>query len=435
MYHYWRKVVSDKIAAIRGMNDVLPLQIANWQYVERVLASTMLSYGYQEIRFPLVESTTLFKRSIGDVTDIVEKEMYTFTDLNGDSLTLRPEGTAPCVRACLEHGLLHNQSQKLWYMGPMFRHEKPQKGRYRQFTQIGVEALNLQGVAIELEMIAMSKRLWQQLGIASSLTLEINTLGTLIERQAYRDQLVSYFEKHINSLDEDSQKRLTRNPLRILDSKNPDMQAIIKQAPKLYDSLTEESKAHFDALCQGLKQLGIAYEINPCLVRGLDYYGHTVFEWVTTQLGSQATVCAGGRYDGLVEQLGGPSTPAVGFAMGLERLLLLMELENVTPTTKAPVTFFIMATSELAMMTALSIAEMLRSLPQGFCVLTNVAGGSFKSQFKKADKSEARFALILGDDELSQGKISIKDLRQESEQVEVEIKHLGDYLEKRLGRG
>ena len=322
--------MTEKIQAVRGMNDILPQESRKWFLLEKVFARCLLQYAYQEIRFPIVESTQLFKRAIGEVTDVVEKEMYTFTDLNGDSLTLRPEGTAGCLRACLEHGLLHNQQQKLWYTGPMFRHEKPQKGRYRQFHQFGVEALGIDGCSIELELIAICKRLWRELRVENSVRLQINTLGELHERQSYKEKLVAFFHANFNKLDDDSRRRLDKNPLRILDSKNPDIQALLLEAPKLIDSLGEASTTKFSNVCEGLTKLGISYDINPFLVRGLDYYGHTVFEWVTDKLGSQATVCAGGRYDALVEQLGGQSMPAIGFAMGAERLLLLMETLNIS---------------------------------------------------------------------------------------------------------
>ncbi|MGQ3891046.1 histidine--tRNA ligase [Legionella sp. CNM-4043-24] len=425
--------MAEKIQAIRGMNDVLPQDSATWRQLENVFADCLSRYGYHEIRFPVVESTHLFKRTIGEVTDIVEKEMYTFTDLNGDSLTLRPEGTAGCLRACLEHGLLHNQQQKLWYLGPMFRHEKPQKGRYRQFHQLGVEALGMDGVEIELELISMCRRLWRQLGIETYLRLQINTIGELSERQAFRERLVAFLTPIASQLDADSQRRLTRNPLRILDSKNPEVQALLRDAPTLSDSLSEASRQKFHALCQGLDRLGIAYDINPLLVRGLDYYGHTVFEWVTDQLGSQATVCAGGRYDVLVEQLGGQSTPAIGFAMGLERLLLLMETLDVPLDKPRSPLFFLVAVSDEARQQALVIAEELRDANPAWRVINNTAGGSFKSQFKKADKSGADFALILGDDELQQGKVSVKNLRRDEEQVTIYRQQLSASLKGYLG--
>lgn len=414
------------------MNDILPHQTPSWRQLEEAFTRCLLKYGYQEIRFPLLESTQLFKRTIGEVTDIVEKEMYTFSDLNGDSLTLRPEGTAGCLRACLEQGLLHNQQQKLWYMGPMFRHEKPQKGRYRQFCQFGVEAFGMSGAAIELELIAICQRLWTILGIHQEVQLQINTLGELSERQAYREKLVAYFKTHFDKLDEDSKRRLDRNPMRILDSKNPDLQTLIQEAPRLIDSLGEESQKRFSDLCEGLAKLGITYTINPFLVRGLDYYGHTVFEWVTDKLGSQATVCAGGRYDALVEHLGGNPTPAVGFAMGAERLLLLLEtlavLQDNTPTPS----IFIIASSDEAMREALVLAEKLRDANQDWLVITNTVGGGFKSQFRKADKSGAEFALILGEDEIARGTIGIKNLRKQEEQVTIPRQELIGYLQGEL---
>ncbi len=420
--------MSERIQAVRGMNDVLPDRTAIWRYVEQNFASCLLRYGYQEIRFPLVESTQLFKRTIGEVTDIVEKEMYTFNDLNGDSLTLRPEGTAGCLRACLEHGLLHNQQQKLWYMGPMFRHERPQKGRYRQFTQFGVEAFGIPDFTIELELISICRRLWAQLGFANHVELQINTLGELAERQNYKKVLIEYLRDHYQQLDEDSKRRLERNPLRILDSKNPELQQLIAKAPKLIDVLEGKSREHFQAFCDGLTALQIPYTINPFLVRGLDYYGHTVFEWVTDKLGSQATVCAGGRYDILVEQLGGASTPAVGFALGIERILLLMETLNSISLPEKSESLFIIATNTEAVVQGLAIAELIRNTYPSIEVITNTAGGSFKSQFKKADKSGARFALILGDDEIAKQCVSIKDLRKDMEQITVEQKNINQFL-------
>lgn len=427
--HYWRKRVAEqRIQAIRGMNDVLPDKTSSWRYLEQKFVQCLSRYGYQEIRFPLIENTQLFKRTIGEVTDIVEKEMYTFNDLNGDSLTLRPEGTAGCVRACLEHGLLYNQQQKLWYMGPMFRHERPQKGRYRQFTQFGVETFGMSGASIELELIAIGYRLWNELGFAHSVQLHINSLGELSERQNYKLILVDYFKAHYDALDDDSKRRLERNPLRILDSKNPELQNLISNAPKFSDCLGEESKAHFQALCDGLTALNIPFIINPVLVRGLDYYGHTVFEWVTDKLGSQATICAGGRYDMLVEQLGGHATPAVGFALGIERILLLMDTLNCVQQKDEPLALFIMATNPQAAITAHIIADSIRTAYPAITVINNTAGGSFKSQFKKADKSGARLALILGDDEVANQQISIKDLRTASEQVTIEQQSINQFI-------
>lgn len=424
--------MSEKVQGVRGMNDVLPEQTFAWRHLEQSFANCLSQYGYQEIRFPLVESTQLFKRTIGEVTDIVEKEMYTFTDLNGDSITLRPEGTAGCVRACLEHGLLHNQQQKLWYCGPMFRHEKPQKGRYRQFYQLGVEALGIAGVGIELELIAICKRLWEQLDITNVVRLQINTLGELSERHAYREALINYLKPHFEQLDDDSKRRLNKNPLRILDSKNPDMQSIIQKAPKLIDVISKPSRQHFLAVCKGLDALGISYTVNPFLVRGLDYYGHTVFEWVTDKLGSQATVCAGGRYDKLIEQVGGNPTPAVGFAMGIERLLLLRETIAAEQFKEPPPFIYFIAVGDEALQQALVLAETLRNAEHQWNIIVHTSGGSFKSQFKKADKSGARFALILGSDEVSQRQVGIKDLRHSEEQKTIPQHELTQYIKSQL---
>jgi histidyl-tRNA synthetase len=409
--------VVSRIQAVRGMNDILPSQCASWRFVEQQFIQCMKSYAYKEIRLPFLESTQLYKRSIGEITDIVEKEMYTFNDLNGDSLSLRPEGTAGCVRACLEHSLLHHQQQKLWYHGPMFRHEKPQKGRYRQFYQFGVEVFGIPGIGIELELIALCRHFWRMLGIDEALSLQVNTLGTLAERKAYREQLIAYFEAHSDDLDEDSQRRLHKNPMRILDSKNPTMHQLIMEAPKLIDALSAESHELFARLCHGLQELEIPFTVNPFLVRGLDYYEHMVFEWVTDRLGSQATVCAGGRFDQLVEQLGGQKNSALGFALGEERLILLMESLEKEPVLDASPMFFMIAVGEDAMLSALALAESLRRDEPQWSVMVSTAGGSFKSQFKQADKSGARLALILGEDEMRERMISIKDLRQSKEQV------------------
>lgn len=425
--------MAERIQAIRGMNDILPENTPLWRHIEQTFINCLTRYGYQEIRFPLVESTQLFKRTIGEVTDIVEKEMYTFDDLNGDSITLRPEGTAGCVRACLEHGLLYNQQQKLWYLGPMFRHERPQKGRYRQFNQLGVEAFGIPGAQIELELISLCRQFWTQLGFADSVQLQINTLGELSERQKYKEILVAYLNDHANQLDEDSKRRLHRNPLRILDSKNPEMQQLVANAPKLIDVLEGKSLEHFHSFCNGLDALEIPYVVNPVLVRGLDYYGHTVFEWVTDRLGSQATICAGGRYDILVEQLGGHPTPAVGFALGIERIFLLMETLNLLGQEDAKKSVFIIATNESAAVKGLVIAESIRSAYPTAEVVVNTAGGSFKSQFKKADKSGAKVALVLGDDEIANQKISIKDLRNGAEQITVDQSAVAQFLNDYLG--
>lgn len=416
--------MTNTIQAIRGMNDILPNQTAGWYWMESNLREIISSYGYQEIRLPIVEKTELFRRSIGDVTDIVEKEMYTFLDRNGDSLSLRPEGTAGCVRAGIEHGLLYNQIQRLWYMGPMFRHERPQKGRYRQFYQIGVEAFGLAGPDIDVELILMTARFWQRLGISQYVELQLNSLGSANARKTHRESLVSYFSKHQAQLDEDSQKRLHTNPLRILDSKNPALQSLIADAPQLLDYLDEESKAHFAAVRQLLDAAGVRYTINPRLVRGLDYYNKTVFEWVTEELGAQGTVCGGGRYDGLVELLNGASTPAVGFAMGLERLLTLLQTHHiVTETAQAPHIYVIMV-GDAALQHGLLLAEKLRTQFPVLRIATNCGGGSFKTQFKRADKSGATLALVLGDDEIANNTTIVKYLREEKPQQAVELAQL-----------
>ena len=390
-----------------------------------------ISYGYSEIRLPIVEKTELFKRSIGEVTDIVEKEMYTFEDRNGDSLTLRPEGTAGCLRACLEHGLLHNQVHRLWYYGPMYRHERPQKGRYRQFIQLGVETYGMSGPDIDAELIILMDRLWKKLGIRDKVRLQLNSLGTIEERLVYRAVLVDYFRGHLDQLDEDSLRRLETNPLRILDTKNPAMQTLVANAPELMDYLGAESLAHFNTLTAILDDLGISYEITTRLVRGLDYYSKTVFEWVTDELGSQGTVCAGGRYDSLVEQLGGKANFAVGFAMGIERLLALIEVSGHV-TTPRPVDVFMIRVGETAEREGLRLAEAIRNEVPGLKLQVNCGGGSFKSQFKKADKSGADFALILGDDEVSRGELSLKSLRDDQGQQTLSqqqvIAFLQDYM-------
>jgi histidyl-tRNA synthetase len=402
------------IQAIRGMKDILPGESPAWQFLEDTLRDVVHAYGYSEIRLPLLEKTELFKRSIGEVTDIVEKEMYTFDDRNGDSLTLRPEGTASCVRACMEHGLLHNQVQRLWYMGPMFRHERPQKGRYRQFHQVGVEAFGMEGPDIDAEMLLMTARMWERLGIRD-VVLQINSLGTPESRASYRDALVDYLVGQQSSLDEDSLRRLESNPLRILDSKNPDMQQLIEAAPSLPDYLDDASRAHFEALCLLLDAAGVRYEVNPRLVRGLDYYTKTVFEWVTDSLGAQGTICAGGRYDGLVEYLGGKSTPAFGFALGLERLLALLAAGGTALPDTSPHIYLVL-NGDKAVHRGLVFADELRDVIPGLRLLTNCGNGSFKSQFKRADKSGARYALVIGDDEAEQGNVVLKPLRDESGQ-------------------
>ena len=407
------------LQAVRGMNDILPANSALWQYFESTVAKVLAGYGYQQIRLPIVEPTELFKRSIGEVTDIVEKEMYTFADRNGDSLTLRPEGTAGCVRAMLEHGLLGGGvSHKVWYTGPMFRHERPQKGRYRQFHQVGVETFNLGGPDIDAELIILSWRLWRMLGLDEAVTLELNSLGSSADRARYRDDLVAYLRERFEQLDEDSQRRLDSNPLRVLDSKNPDTQALLVDAPKLADYLNDEARAHFDGLRALLDAAGIPYVINPRLVRGLDYYGLTVFEWVTDRLGAQGTVCAGGRYDGLVEQLGGKPAPAVGFAIGIERLLLLIEtLGKVPAELSRQVDVYLVTLGAETQQPAIRLAEQLRDALPGLRLVVHCGGGSFKSQFKKADKSGALYALILGEEEAAAGQVGFKPLRGDGEQL------------------
>jgi len=411
------------VQAVRGMHDILPEQSPRWQYAENIIKQVLASYCYHEIRLPIVEKTELFKRSIGEVTDIVEKEMYTFDDRNNDSLTLRPEGTAGCLRACLEHGLLHNQVHRLWYYGPMFRHERPQKGRYRQFYQLGVETYGLAGPDIDAEVIALTDRMWKKLGIRSKVRLELNTLGTIEERLVYREKLVEYFNQHLELLDEDSLRRLETNPLRILDSKNRDLKQVIQNAPELLDYMGDESRNHFETLTQTLDSLGIEYTLNTRLVRGLDYYGKTVFEWVTDDLGSQGTICAGGRYDSLIEQLGGKANHAIGFAMGMERLLLLIEQLEDVPVEKMVDVYMICVGPEAEKL-GMCLAEKIRTEIDGIKLQLNCGGGSFKSQFKKADKSGAEHAIIIGEDEVSCNEVSLKPLRTDQQQKNISHEQL-----------
>ncbi len=422
--------MSKSLQAIRGMNDILPEQTPAWRYLERTFAGLLDGYGYSEIRLPILEFTELFARGIGEGTDVVDKEMYTFLDRNGESLTMRPEGTAGCVRAVLEHGLSGGgQVQKLWYTGPMFRYEKPQKGRYRQFHQIGVEVFNLPGPDIDAELIIITWRLWQKLGMADAVTLQLNTLGSSEARARYREALVAYLQERFEQLDEDSQRRMTTNPLRILDSKVESTQALLVGAPTLHDYLDEESIAHFEGLKARLDAVGLRYEINQKLVRGLDYYCRTAFEWVTDKLGAQGTVCGGGRYDGLVSQFGGKPTPGVGFAMGVERLVLLLETLGVIPAElNRPADLYVCAFGEPAELAALTLAEQLRSAIPGIRLLVNAGAGSFKSQFKKADKSGARFALILGEDEVANRVVGFKPLRDEGEQQSIAWDALPEHL-------
>ncbi|MBD2784988.1 histidine--tRNA ligase [Xenorhabdus sp. DI] len=404
--------MAKNIPAIRGMNDCLPAETAIWQRVESTIKRVLSGYGFSEIRTPIVEQTPLFKRAIGEVTDVVEKEMYTFDDRNGESLTLRPENTAGCVRAGIQHGLLYNQEQRLWYIGPMFRYERPQKGRYRQFHQLGAEVFGLQGPDIDAELILMTARWWRELGIADHVTLELNSIGSLEARANYREALVVFLEQHKEKLDEDCLRRMYTNPLRVLDSKNPEIQQHLNDAPALFDYLDAESKDHFDGLCQILDSAGIKYRINQRLVRGLDYYNRTVFEWVTSALGAQGTICAGGRYDGLVEQLGGKATPAVGFAMGMERMVLLVQEVNpdfVADLTVADV--YLSSFGAGSQQTALILAEKIRDQLPELRLMTNHGGGNFKKQLTRADKHGAKVALILGEDEIQAGNITVKDLR------------------------
>jgi len=409
--------VAKNIQAIRGMNDYLPADTAIWQRIEGTLKQVLASYGYSEIRLPIVEQTPLFSRAIGEVTDVVEKEMYTFEDRNGESLTLRPEGTAGCVRAGIEHGLLYNQEQRLWYTGPMFRYERPQKGRYRQFHQMGVEVFGLQGPDVDAELIMMTARWWKALGIAEHVELELNSIGSLDARANYRSALVAFLEQHQDVLDEDCKRRMYTNPLRVLDSKNPDIQKLLNDAPTLGEFLDEESREHFSGLCALLDDAGINYRINQRLVRGLDYYNRTVFEWVTSSLGSQGTVCGGGRYDGLVEQLGGRATPAVGFAMGMERLVLLVQAVNPEFEPTRIVDVYVIASGQGVQSAAMQLAEKLRDADPALKMMTNFGGGNFKKQFARADKWGARIALVLGEDEVKAGQVVVKDLRTGDQQT------------------
>lgn len=421
--------MNTKVQSIPGMPDILPMDAPLWQVFEQKWKQLMGVYGYSEVRFPILEKTSLFKRSIGEVTDIVEKEMFSFEDKGGDAVTMRPEGTAGCVRLCLEHGLLHHQTQKLWYAGPMFRYERPQKGRYRQFHQVGVEALGLAGPDIEVEHILLMNRFWKETGVESALALQINTLGSSTSRARYREQLVHYFSKYVNDLDDDSRRRLHTNPLRILDTKNPALADLIQHAPSSYAALEEACKQHFDAFQQGLSDAGIAYVVNPSIVRGLDYYNRTVYEWVSDKLGAQSAVCAGGRYDGLVAQLGGAETPATGFAMGIERLLLLWKtLEVADSYLPNAVDAYLISVGEKPEQEALIVAEKIRDAMPNLRLMTNCGGGNFKQQFKKADKSGARIALILGEQEWSTQTIGIKYLREERAQTVVALSELGEIM-------
>lgn len=403
--------MAKNIQAIRGMNDYFSGDTVFWQHLEETLKKVLISYGYNEIRLPIIEQTALFKRAIGDMTDVVEKEMYSFEDYNGDSLTVRPEGTAGCVRAGIEHGLLYNQEQRLWYLGPMFRHERPQKGRYRQFYQLGAEVFCHQGPDIDAELIMLTARWWRSLGITEHLSLELNSIGSLDARIRYREALVVFLTQHMDLLDEDCRRRLHINPIRVLDSKNVPIQTLLNDAPLLTDYLDDDSHAHFSNLCGLLDLADISYRVNPRLVRGLDYYNRTVFEWVTSSLGSQGAVCAGGRYDGLVEQLGGCATPAVGCAIGLERLVFLVQAVNPTFSTASRVDAYLITDGKNVQEGgALVFAERIRDALPSLRLMTNYGGGSFKKQFARANKHGARVALVLGENETAAAQVVVKDL-------------------------
>ena len=404
------------IQAIRGMNDCSPTESPLWQWIEAKVRHVLASYGYSEVRMPIVESTPLFARAIGEVTDVVSKEMYTFWD-NDEQLTLRPEGTAGCVRAAIERGWIYNNEQRLWYMGPMFRHERPQKGRYRQFHQAGVEVFGIANPEIDVELIILTARLWKELGIDQHVSLQLNSIGSLEARANYRSALVAFLENHQDLMSDEEKERLVKNPLRILDTKNEALQEVLNGAPKLLDYLDDESREHFNQLCSLLDAMGVKYEINPKLVRGLDYYNKTVFEWVTSALGTQGTVCGGGRYDGLVEQLGGHATQGVGFAMGLERLVLLVQEVNKEITLPQAVDLYLVYAGEGTTLNAFQIAEQIRSeLPQ-VRVMTHCSGGKFQKQFKRADKIEAKYALVIGESEVQAKTVIVKDLRNGAEQI------------------
>ncbi len=421
--------MAKNLQSVRGMRDILPDQSSSWQFIEDTARKLFNSYGYKELRTPIIEPTELFKRSIGDATDIIEKEMYSFEDRNGDSLTLRPEGTAGCVRAGMQHGLLHNKQQRIWYIGPMFRHERPQKGRYRGFYQAGIETYGIATPDIDAEVIAIAARFWKLLGF-KNVHLEINSLGSNEARQSYREVLIEYFSAHHDQLDEDSQRRLHKNPLRILDTKNPKMKELVSNAPDLLDYLDEESKNHFEELKQRLDKMGIAYQVNSRLVRGIDYYNRTVFEWITDDLGAQGTICAGGRYDGLVKQLGGRETPACGFGIGLDRLQLLVEEQGLDQSNNNPHFYLVMAGKD-AELTGVTLAESLRNTIPSLRLLSNGGAGSFKTQLKRADNSRADYALILGENEVDEGNITIKPLRNKlaiSEQQSISQTELNEFI-------
>lgn len=416
------------IQAIRGMNDCAPTESPLWQWIEAQVRNVLNSYGYSEVRMPIVESTPLFARAIGEVTDVVSKEMYTFWD-NDEQLTLRPEGTAGCVRAAIEHGWIYNNEQRLWYIGPMFRHERPQKGRYRQFHQAGVEVFGIANPEIDAELIMLTYRLWKALGIDQHVTLQLNSIGSLEARANYRSALVGFLENHQDLMSDEEKDRLVKNPLRILDTKNPELQKVLDNAPKLLDYLDDESREHFEQLCALLDAVGIQYEINPKLVRGLDYYNKTVFEWVTSALGAQGTVCGGGRYDGLVEQLGGHATPGIGFAMGLERLVLLVQEVNPNVPVKSAVDIYVVYQGEGTTLAAFELAEKVRSKLPHLNTMLHCSGGNFKKQFKRADKSDATLALVIGESEVQNKQVVVKHLQGGTDQQTLDLVNIIDYIQ------
>lgn len=419
--------MAKNIQAIRGMNDCSPTESPLWQWIEGQVRQILSSYGYSEVRMPIVESTPLFARAIGEVTDVVSKEMYTFWD-NDEQLTLRPEGTAGCVRAAIEHGWIYNNEQRLWYMGPMFRHERPQKGRYRQFHQAGVEVFGIATPEIDAELIILTARLWKALGIDQHVSLQLNSIGSLEARANYRSALVAFLENHQDLMSEEEKERLVKNPLRILDTKNQALQDVLDGAPKLLDYLDDESREHFAQLCGLLDAVGIQYKINPKLVRGLDYYNKTVFEWVTSALGAQGTVCGGGRYDGLVEQLGGHATSGVGFAMGLERLVLLVQEVNKSIPVKSAVDIYVVYQGEGTTLAAFQLAEKLRSELPHLSTMLHCSGGNFKKQFRRADKSGATLALVLGESEVQNNQVVVKHLLGEAEQQTIDVDNLIEHI-------
>lgn len=416
------------IQAIRGMNDCAPTESPLWQWIEAQVRNVLNSYGYSEVRMPIVESTPLFARAIGEVTDVVSKEMYTFWD-NDEQLTLRPEGTAGCVRAAIEHGWIYNNEQRLWYIGPMFRHERPQKGRYRQFHQAGVEVFGIANPEIDAELIMLTYRLWKALGIDQHVTLQLNSIGSLEARANYRSALVGFLENHQDLMNDEEKERLVKNPLRILDTKNPELQKVLDNAPKLLDYLDDESREHFEQLCALLDAVDIQYEINPKLVRGLDYYNKTVFEWVTSALGAQGTVCGGGRYDGLVEQLGGHATPSIGFAMGLERLVLLVQEVNPNVPIKSAVDIYVVYQGEGTTLAAFELAEKVRSKLSHLNTMLHCSGGNFKKQFKRADKSGATLALVIGESEVQNKQVVVKHLQGGADQQTLDLVNIIDYIQ------